>query len=115
MEYQVRLENGITVVSCAGRMDAASSPQFKEYVKRVIDEGNSRIVVAMDRVEFLDSSGLGALVTCLRKAREKNGDLKVSGLSPEVRSIFEMTGLTRVFDIHTEISTALEAFEKARV
>jgi anti-sigma B factor antagonist len=114
MEYRSRLEGGITVVSCAGRMDAASSPQFKEYLKRVIDEGNCRLVIAMDRVEFLDSSGLGALVTCLRKAREKNGDLKISGLSPEVRSIFEMTGLTRVFDIHGQISTALEAFGKGR-
>ncbi len=114
MQYQTKVEDDITIVSCTGKLDASCSSHFKDYLKRLIEQGTFRLIVTMEGVDFLDSSGLGALVTCLRKTRDKKGDLKIAGLSPEVRAIFEMTGLVRVFDIHPDAASAVKAFAHVR-
>ena len=111
MEYAMRSEGDVTIISCQGRVDAYSSPHFKEYLKDLIDKRHTRVIIAMEQVEFLDSSGLGALVACLRKAKEKKGDIKISGLTPEVRSIFDMTRVSRLFEIYPDTSSAMKAFE----
>jgi anti-sigma B factor antagonist len=111
MKYQTRDEADVKIISCQGRMDANSSPQFKEYLKHLIEQGQTQLIISMDEVEFLDSSGLGALVACLRKAKDKKGDIKISGLLPEVRSIFDMTRVSRLFDIYPDTPSALKAFK----
>ncbi len=110
MEYHVTEDGDLRIISCQGRMDANSSPKFKEYLKSLLDKGDTRLVITMDEVEFLDSSGLGALVACMRKAKEKKGEIKISGLRPEVRTIFDMTRVSRLFDIHPDAASAVKAF-----
>ena len=112
MEYQIREEDDLRIISCKGRMDAGTSSKFKEHLKNLIDEGFSRLVIDMEHVDFLDSSGLGTLVACLRRVKEKNGDIKISGLRPEVRSIFDMTRVSRLFDIYPDVTSACKAFKK---
>lgn len=108
MEYHLREEGEVRVVSCSGRMDATTSPRFKEYIQNLISKGCTRLIISMEGVEFLDSSGLGALVACLRKVKDKKGEIKIAGLRPEVRSIFDMTRVSRLFDIHPDTDSALK-------
>lgn len=111
MEIQVDEHGQVRVLACVGRMDAQVSGLLKDRVQELLDKGNTRLVVDMEGLEFLDSSGLGALVSCLRRIKEKKGEIKLAGLRPEVRSIFEITRVSRLFHICETVPDAIKAFK----
>lgn len=112
MEIEVREQSSCLVVLCRGRMDAEASGPFKERIAGLCASGVTRLVVDLSGVDFLDSSGLGALVACLRKVREKHGDIKLAGLRPEVKSIFEITRVSRLFQICADAAEASSSFQE---
>ena len=112
MEIQVRQEGEVQVVTCQGRIDAAVSGSVKERIQEVLKSGASRLVLDLAGVDFLDSSGLGALVSCLRRIKEKKGEIKLAGLRPEVVSIFEITRVSRLFHICDTVQEAVKTFKK---
>lgn len=112
MEIDVREQGSCHLVVCRGRMDADASGPFKERIACLCAGGVTKLVVDLSGVDFLDSSGLGALVACLRKAREKHGDIKLAGLRPEVKSIFEITRVSRLFQICADAAEAASSFLK---
>ncbi len=112
MDIQVDEHGKVQVIACTGRMDAQVSGLVKERIQELLEQGATRLVVDMEGLEFLDSSGLGALVSCLRRVKEKKGEIKLAGLRPEVRSIFEITRVSRLFHICDTLPEALGAFKK---
>jgi anti-sigma B factor antagonist len=112
MEIQVDEHGKVQVLACEGRMDAQVSGLLKDRIQELLDKGATQLVVDMEGLEFLDSSGLGALVSCLRRVKEKKGEIKLAGLRPEVHSIFEITRVSRLFHICGTVAEALEAFKK---
>jgi anti-sigma B factor antagonist len=112
MEIQIREEGKVQVLACLGRMDAQVSGLLKERIQELLDKGSAKLVLDLEGLEFLDSSGLGALVSCLRRVREKKGEIKLAGLRPEVRSIFDITRVSRLFHISENVSDAVKAFGK---
>ena len=106
MNLNVRRDGEITVVDLAGRFDAVSAPEVKADLHRLIEEGHTHLVVNLGGMEFIDSAGLGALVSCLRRAAAEGGDLRLAEVPAFCRSIFELTRLTRVFDVTESESEA---------
>ncbi|MBF0482947.1 MAG: STAS domain-containing protein [Desulfovibrionaceae bacterium] len=102
--------DGITIVEPEGRLDAASAKSFKDAIMRRAEKGGQRLVVDLSRVRFLDSSGLGVLVSCLRRFTDSGGDIKLCGLRPEIQSLFALTRLNKVFDIFVTAEEAAAAF-----
>lgn len=92
------------------RMDAHNSGTFKEQMLALFDEGRCRLIIDLSNVRFVDSSGLGALVSGFKNASAREGNLKLCGLQPQVRSMFELTRLHRVFEIFTTVEEAQESF-----
>lgn len=88
--------------------------QFKESLIIDIENNSKYIVVDLSEVEFVDSSFLGALVTGLKHATAQGGDLRIVGLQPPVRAMFELTRMYRIFDIFDTVEEAVESFENAR-
>lgn len=84
---------------------------FREELLKHINKGRSNVVVDLTKVEFLDSSFLGALVTGLKRSTMNGGDVKIVGLQPAVRSMFELTRLYKIFDIYETTKDALDTFE----
>ncbi|MEJ2490319.1 MAG: STAS domain-containing protein [Desulfuromonadales bacterium] len=78
----------------------------------VFEEGKNNLVVDLQAVRFVDSSGLGALVSGFKNASSRNGNLKLAGLQLQVKSMFELTRLHRVFEIYTDTSEALASFQQ---
>jgi anti-sigma B factor antagonist len=95
-----------TLVVLRGDLDLATAPELRECLVKVIDEG-ARIVVDLERVDFLDSAGLGILVGGLKRARTGGGELELICTSREVLKPLEITGLDRVFTIHPGRDSAL--------
>jgi anti-sigma B factor antagonist len=94
------------VVTCKGRLNMASAPEFRAYVNAVLDEGSSRVVVDLTDTTFIDSSGLGALIGVLKKARSAGGDLRIAAPSEQVRTVLSLTNLDRVLRPHDGLDEA---------
>lgn len=102
--------NVVVVVVKEERLDAHNSDHLKQELGRLFEEGKTSVVVDLKEVRFIDSSGLGALVSGFKNASAKQAALKLSSLQSQVKSMFELTRLHRVFDIYTTIDEAIEAF-----
>lgn len=87
-------------VELDGEIDAATVGLMKEKISEAIDANpGGRVTLDMSTVTFLDSTGLGALVSALRKARDGGGDITITNVAPNVRKVFDITGLAKVFEL----------------
>ncbi len=94
------------------RLDAHNSGDLKNQMLKLFEDGKTNLVVDLQAVRFVDSSGLGALVSGFKNASSRNGSLKLAGLQLQVKSMFELTRLHRVFEIFTDSSEALASFQQ---
>lgn len=109
MNLQTEETRGILVIRVQeDRLDAHNANDLKAELLRAFDEGKKEILIDMQDVRFIDSSGLGALVSGFKNAITHQGALKLAALQPQVRSMFELTRLHRVFDIFPSTSEILE-------
>jgi anti-sigma B factor antagonist len=96
------------VLRVAGEVDAYTAPQLRERVIRLLADGEVHIVVDMRGVEFLDSTGLGALVGSLKRVRMQEGSLKLIMGSGRILHIFKLTDLSSAFAIHPSVAEAID-------
>ncbi len=94
------------------RIDAAGAMAFKEKVRTLIADHEGRVVLDMGRVEFLDSSGLGALVAVM-KMLGRGRSLELAGCGPVVSKVLTLTRMDQVFVLHDDVKTALAARDAA--
>lgn len=108
MELEIKDEKrgGLCVFALTGEIDVYTAPRLKERLVAAIDEGCSRIILEMNGVSFIDSSGLGVLVSALRRAREKDGGVRIVCVRDNILKIFRITGLDKVFPIFSDIAEA---------
>lgn len=99
MELQIEQQGTVAIIHCAGSLDAGNVAQFKRATLDLCEQGITRFVLNGHKLQFIDSMGLGALISLLRRVRQQEGEVKVAQLTPDVRSIFEITRLHRLFDI----------------
>ena len=90
------------------RLDAKVAVQFKEQMNRLIDSGNHLIVVALNQVSFIDSSGLGAIVSSLKMLGRK-GDMAICGTQDSVHNLFKLTRMDKVFRMYPDLDGAVNA------
>ena len=112
MNTQVN-DNGVAVLIEVNedRLDAHNSGELKTQMLSFFDEGKNNLVIDLKAVRFVDSSGLGSLVSGFKNASARNGNLKLCGLQPQVISMFELTRLHRVFEIFPDSDEALASFQ----
>ena len=90
------------------RIDAHNSGELKDLFLKVLEQERGRdLLIDLDQVQFIDSSGLGALLSGLKNAGLRSRAFILAGLQPRVRSMFELTRLHRVFDIYPKLEEAL--------
>jgi len=109
MQLDVNRQNGVIIIKPhLRRIDASVATEFKSKVIDLITAGDEKIVINLSDVDFIDSSGLGVLVLLLRKLGP-DGKIRLCKVNESVRSIFELTRLDEVFDIHKTVEGAVEA------
>ncbi|MHA7208773.1 STAS domain-containing protein [Arthrobacter sp. MDT1-65] len=107
MEFSTEDKGRYTEVSATGRLNMVAAPRLREVVSDVVSAGGKRIVVNLAGTSFMDSSGLGALIGCLKLARQSGGDLRIAAAQPQVTMVLELTSMHRVLTPHR---TPEEAF-----
>lgn len=86
-----------------GELDIFSSPNFKEKVVNAFDSRNSDIKLDFEKLEYVDSTGLGALISILRKVKEKDNNIYIYNIKPNIKKLFLITELDKLFHIRSEI------------
>lgn len=108
MNLQFTKEDQIGILAVEGRLDAANADNLKNRFQTFLKETNY-IIADCASLEFVDSTGLGALVACLKYASEAGGDLIIANLHSKPRMTFELTRAFRIFDIYDDLNAAREA------
>jgi len=113
MEISEERFGGVTVLKLSGRLDSVSAPELKERVKACARNGQLRLVIDMNDIDFVDSSGLGSLVVCLRSLKKVAGDMRIAALQDRVRAVFELIRLHHIFEIFDSAGTAVNSYQNA--
>lgn len=101
---------GAAVLRLEGRLNMVAAPRLKSAIDEAVDGGQSRVVVDLGSVTFMDSSGLGALIAGLKKARQASGDLRIAGVNRQVATVLELTNLDRVLRPHPSVQAATDGW-----
>lgn len=111
MELNGRIDGSNVLVIELGEdnLDASNVRDFKDAVQGLIQD-HTQVVLDMSHLQFVDSSGLGALISCLRLLNNRRGDFRLCGMSKTVRALFELMRMHRVFNIHDARDEAVRSF-----
>jgi anti-sigma B factor antagonist len=111
-QVERRDHEDVAVLAVHGELDFDGAPSLRLGLIEAIDESlGRRVVVDLEGVDFIDSAGLGVLVGGLKRAKDREGELVLVATGQSVIRVLELTGLTRVFDIHSSRAAALGAHE----
>jgi len=100
-------DSGVTVVAPTGRLDVAGAPALKDAIGGVVRDGQARVVIDMEGVSFVDSTGLGSVIAALKQIRNRQGQLRLAAPNQQVRVVLELTTLDRVFPYYATVEEAL--------
>lgn len=110
MQIPIETEHGVTVVELPVKeLDAGNVSSLKADMAGILEQ-TSRVVMDLHRTQFVDSSGLGAILSFLRQVTARDGDLKLCGMTKQVRTAFELVRMHRIFDIFETREEAVRAF-----
>ncbi len=102
--------SGVLVVEVEGQLIVGNRQELKAVVQEATDHGERKLLIDFSKTGYIDSSGLGALVSISKKVREQGGELRLSGLNEDLRSLFELTKLDTLFAIADSPAQALAGF-----
>ena len=102
---------GFTVIELGGEIDVYTAPKLRERLVSLVDSGSYQLIVDMESVEFLDSTGLGVLVGGLKRVRNHEGWIDLVCTQSRILRIFRITGLNRVFNIYDTVPEAIAAHD----
>ena len=107
------IHHDVAVIRGNGRLNMLTASRLDRTVKNVMDRGSTRIVLDLSRVEFLDSTGLGAIISGMKAARAKGGDLRLVAPGPQPTLVLTMTHLDRVLQPYRDVESAFEEVGRA--
>jgi len=114
MNIEVKQNGMVQVLQCGGSLDADSVAGFKKVAYDLVKGGSKQFVIDCSSLNFIDSMGLGVLISLLRRVRQQQGDVKVAGLNEDVKTIFEITRLHRLFDVCSDSDAAVRKFDEMK-
>ena len=112
IKVNVKKEEDIAIIEVEGEIDLNTSDIFRENLYQVIDEGYKKLVISLDKVNYIDSTGLGILIGGLKKMRLNNGRLTVVCSHPQIRKVFTITGLADILGLHENLQQAIDHLQR---
>ena len=114
MKLVTRLIDDVEVIKVSGRIELGEgSAAIREVVRDLLARGRKKIVLDLADVDYIDSAGLGALVSAFTSVRNEGGDLKLVYLTQKVQDLLQMTKLYTVFDVYDDETAAIKSFDKS--
>lgn len=114
MKIRTRQVDGVTILDMSGRITLGEgSVQLRDAVRDLLSKGRKQILLDLGEVNYIDSSGIGELVSALTAARNQGGDLRLLHLTKKVHDLLQITKLVTVFDIKDDEAEAIASFSNA--
>ena len=110
MSFEVTKQDGITLIDVEGQLIVGNRQELKQKVLQELEGGERKFLIDFDRTGYIDSSGLGVLVSLSKKIREQGGDLRLANLNEDLRTLFELTKLDTLFQISDSRDEAMASF-----
>lgn len=110
MGFKTRKDKGVLIVTVDGQLVVGNRQEFKDAILSALEGGDRKFLVDFTDTGYIDSSGLGVLVSLSKKIRDEGGDLRLAGLNEDLRTLFELTKLDTLFAISDSPADALAAF-----
>ena len=110
MTFTVRKEKDVVVVEVDGQLIVGNRQEMKAKVLDALEAGDRKFLIDFTKTGYIDSSGLGVLVSLSKKIRDEGGDLRLAGLNEDLKTLFELTKLDTLFAITDSPAEALGAF-----
>lgn len=112
MEINRRETADIVVLDISGEIDLYNAPEIKDTINQLIEDQKYNVIINLEKVSYIDSSGIGALISSLSSLKKYQGGLKIINVYASVRKVFELTKLTSFFEIFDSESDAVSSFNK---
>lgn len=112
LKIESKEQEGIGIITLEGEVDVYTAPKLKSRLIDLVDEGKYSIIVDLQRVEFMDSSGLGVLVGGLKRVKSHQGSIVLVCTQENILKIFRITGLVKVFPIYSTEAEALQSVKR---
>lgn len=114
MKAITRQVDGVTIVDLNGRITLGDgSPVLRETIKQLASDGHHKVLLNLEEVSFIDTSGIGELVSAFTNVRDQGGELKLLNVTLKVHDLLQVTKLHKVFDIKDDEAAAIQAFSKS--
>jgi anti-sigma B factor antagonist len=110
MEISQREVGEIVVLDISGEIDLYNAPEIKDIISQLIEDQKYNVIINLEKVSYIDSSGIGALISSLSNLKKYQGGLKIINVYASVRKVFELTKLTSFFEIFDSEDEALASF-----
>jgi len=110
MDISSRVKGEVVILDISGEIDLYNAPEIKDIINRMIEQKKYNVVINLKNVTYIDSSGIGALISSLSNLKKYQGGLKIVNVFASVRKVFELTKLTSFFDIFDSEEEAVKAF-----
>ncbi len=110
MAVKIETKSGLTVCYVEGEIDINTSPDIKKSFDKLITKKTPKIIINLSKVTYVDSSGLATLVEILKNMKSYGGRMRLTNLSPKIKSLFEITKLEKLFEIMADENEAISTF-----
>lgn len=110
MDIEIRFLDEVTVVEIAGSVDSLTAETLIGAMLGELDRDRARLVADFSRVDYISSAGLRALLSTLKDARRRGGDLRLASVSPPVLRVLEISGFTSILNLFTDVDAAVVSF-----
>ena len=110
MAFEVAEKNGVTIIDVEGQLIVGNRQELKQKVLERLDSGERKFLIDFSNTGYIDSSGLGVLVSLSKKIREQGGELRLANLNEDLKTLFELTKLDTLFHISNSRDEALQTF-----
>ncbi len=110
MQISVKTTKEVKVLAFEGRMDTQTSPDAQQQLTRLIEEGETKILVNLEKLDYISSAGLRVLLVVAKRLKTTDGELRICSLNEVVKEVFDISGFDMILPISASESEALEGF-----
>ena len=112
MKVNISEKEGIVVIKLSGQlMGGSDALKINDDLFDLLEKGKNRIVIDLEEVSWVNSSGLGILIGMITRVRKESGDLKLANISEKIREILKVTKLESIFEVHSSVDAAIGSFK----
>lgn len=110
MEIKDKQVDGVTVLSLTGSIDAMTAPKITEFIQGQIAKGSTKLVAEMSGVDYTSSAGLRVLLGAIKETRALGGDLRLTGVQPDVLKVLNLSGFTNILKMFDALDAAIASY-----